>query len=75
MNLQKPKKQLRKYAIFSGMAFQMVATILIGVYLGKWLDKKYPNDDDIFTAIFSLLFVLISLYIVIKQALKISKDD
>jgi uncharacterized membrane protein YfcA len=74
MEFKKPKKRPNKYVQFSGIAFQMAATIFIGTYIGVKLDKKFPNEKNLFTLIFSLLFVFISLYSVIKQVSKISKN-
>ncbi len=74
MTNQKQKKPLNKYARFSGIAFQMAVTIFLGTYIGIKLDEKYPNEDNIFTVIFSLLFVLASLYSVVKQVTKISNN-
>jgi len=68
MNAQtKPKKPLKPYIKFTGIAFQMGATIFIGVLIGQYLDKKYPNKNQIYTIIFTLLFVLLSLYAIVKK--------
>lgn len=72
---KKPKqeKPLNNFAILSGIAFQMGAIIAGGVFLGVWIDKKYPNDNSIYTVIFSLLGVFIALYNVIKQVSQLNK--
>ena len=72
MTKKKPKKPLNKYAHLSGIAFQMAVTIFIGAYIGTKLDKKYPNENNIFTLAFSLIFVFAALYMVIKQVKNIS---
>ncbi len=72
MKKKKSKKLLNKYARFSGVGFQMAVTIFIGTYIGVKLDEKYPNENNIFTIVFTLLFVFASLYIVIKQIKNIS---
>lgn len=71
----KKKEQLNKFARFSGMAFQMGITIFIGVLIGQYLDGKYPNENSIYTLIFSLIFIAASLYTVIKQAIKLGNDE
>lgn len=76
MNPQKsPKKRgtLKGYARFSGIAFQMIAIIGAGTYLGVFLDNKFPNKHNIYTVICSLFAVLISLYFVVRQIIKIGK--
>ena len=72
MTKKNPKKSLNKYARFSGVAFQMAATIFIGAYIGIKLDEKYPNESNIFTIVFTLLFIFAALYLVIKQVTNIS---
>ena len=75
--MSKPQKNnpLHKYTRFSGIAFQMAATIFIGTFIGVKLDEKYPNEYSAYTLIFSLVFVLVSLYTVIKQISNISKNN
>ncbi|MBT0607183.1 AtpZ/AtpI family protein [Aequorivita echinoideorum] len=66
---------LRKWAIFSGIAIQMGVTIGIGVFVGLKLDENFPNNYSAYTIIFSLLGVFISLYAVIKQLQNLNKKD
>jgi len=76
---QKEKKKknnpLNAYAQFSGIAFQMIAIIGIGVYLGVKLDEKYPNKYKLFTLIFSLLAIGIALYSVIRQVSEVTNKQ
>ncbi|MCL6274331.1 AtpZ/AtpI family protein [Muricauda sp. 2012CJ35-5] len=76
MNQQKsPKKKnrsLNNYAKFSGIAIQMIAIIGGGTYLGVFLDEKFPNKHSLYTVICSLFAVVISIYFVIKQIIRIS---
>ena len=74
MDSKKPKKPLNKFARFSGMAIQMGVTIFVGVLIGQYLDNKYPNENSIYTLLFSLIFIGASLYSVIKQAIKLGND-
>lgn len=55
------------------MAFQMGIVIAAGTIFGQWLDGKYVNDYSLFTVIFSLLSVFVSLYLVIKKVTSINK--
>ncbi len=52
----------------------MGATIFLGAYAGKWLDQKYPLDKNWFTIGFTLVFVAIALFNVLRQVNKINKD-
>jgi len=53
----------------------MLATIGLGVFIGVKLDEHYPNDNQLYTIIFSLLFIGIALYAVIKQVSKFSNQQ
>ena len=55
------------YARLSGIGMQMAVTIFAGALIGRWIDGKYPNEKNIFTIIFTLVFVAASLYIALKQ--------
>lgn len=72
---QKPKERLNSFAQFSGIGFQMLVTIGLGVFAGVKMDEYYPNQYRAFTIIFSLGSIAISLYNVIKQATKFSKQN
>jgi len=65
----RPSKFLR----FTSVAFQMGGTIFLGNYLGQWLDVKF-NKDFLETTI-TLLSVFMSMYLVISQVIKVSKED
>ena len=67
MSNKKPKKPLNKYIRLTGIGLQMGLTIYLAAYLGKWLDLKYPNENDIYTIILTLLGVVLSFYSLLKQ--------
>ena len=77
MSQQKPPKKrassLNSYARYSGIAFQMIAIIAGGTYLGVLLDEKFPNEHSIYTLICSLFAVSISIYVVVRRIIKMSK--
>ena len=69
---QPKKPPLNNYIKYSGLGFQMLAAILLGVLGGMQLDKRLrqPDDFPLFTVIGSLLGVFIALYIPLKQLIK-----
>ncbi|WP_405574752.1 AtpZ/AtpI family protein [Winogradskyella sp. Asnod2-B02-A] len=67
------KKGPSKFLRFTSVAFQMGGTIFLGNYLGKWLDVKY--DKDFWETTITLLSVFASMYLVISQVIKVSKED
>tara|TARA_B100001778_G_C18496237_1_gene587446 strand:+ start:491 stop:643 length:153 start_codon:yes stop_codon:yes gene_type:complete len=48
----------------------MLVVIAAGVFLGLSLDKYFSFSIKIFTAVFSLIFIIISIYHVINQVKK-----
>ncbi len=69
------KKPLNKYVRFTGIAFQMGGTIYLGSLLGGWLDIQFPNENEMYTKIVTLLAVFASMYSVISQVIKITNQD
>ena len=61
------KSQLKNWAIFSGIAFQMGATIFICAWIGRKLDERYPMEKNWFTIGFVLFGLVASVYVVLKQ--------
>ena len=71
---EKPAKKppLNNYLKYSGMGFQMLAAICLGVLGGVYLDDKHPATEEfpLFTVVGSLLGVFLALYIPLKGLLK-----
>jgi F0F1-type ATP synthase assembly protein I len=64
-----PRKNLNDYARYSGMAFQMLAIILLGVFAGFKIDQ-WLGTRPVLTVILSLLSVALSIYLVTKDLLR-----
>jgi len=66
---QKPKKQFDDFIRYSGLAFEMMAIIGIGVWLGikidQWLELSFPA----FTLGLMVLSVIGSIYHAIRKFL------
>tara|TARA_B110000503_G_scaffold141087_1_gene233633 strand:+ start:844 stop:1065 length:222 start_codon:yes stop_codon:yes gene_type:complete len=71
----KEKKNGSKFVKFSSLGVQMIVLIGGGALGGQLLDDKMQNEKPVFTIIFSLLGIFTSLYFVIREANKLSKDD
>lgn len=71
----KKSKPLNSYVKFSGMAIQMGLTIALGAWGGSKLDQKFKTSSHLFTIIFSLLAIGISLYLVIRDVINMQKND
>lgn len=71
---KKPNKQVKNYVRFTGAAFQMAGTIVATALLGVWLDKKFNSGGKMYTLICTLSGVVVSMYIIIKEVIDISKE-
>ncbi|MGD0340569.1 MAG: AtpZ/AtpI family protein [Bacteroidales bacterium] len=70
-NQTKPEnKGLRDFGRYSGLAFQMVAIILLTTLGGVKLDKLTGWKTPVFTIILSLLGVFAAIYFSIKDLIK-----
>jgi ATP synthase protein I len=63
-------KGIRDFARYSGIAFQMIAIILITTWGGIKLDKLMGFNKPVFTIILSLLGVFAAIYTVVKDFIK-----
>jgi ATP synthase protein I len=59
--------QLKPYLKYSGLAFQMIATLVAAAYAGMWLDEKQGNKNPWWTIGFMVVAVIGSIYMVIKS--------
>ncbi len=64
---QNKKRTANAVLKYSGMAFQMAAIMLGGVFLGKYLDKYFETESAIFTAFLAIFSVGIALYLTLKD--------
>lgn len=71
MHMGNPKDNdatgMKKYAKYSGIAFQMIASVGIMAALGWWLDGYFNMEKPYLTALCSLIGVIAGLYVVIKE--------
>lgn len=51
------------------MAFQMVGAMLLGIFIGRWLDKITNNPKPYFTATLALVFTGAALYVTLRDFL------
>jgi F0F1-type ATP synthase assembly protein I len=70
----------RGFLKYTSMAFQMIATILVFLFLGKFLDSRYIESSSLngnhqkafpfFTFVGTILGVIASLYLILKTLKK-----
>lgn len=72
---KKNVSQGKTYIRFSGIAIQMGVVIAAGALGGQWLDEKQGNDFPIWTLVLTLFAIFASLYKVIREVIKMGKDE
>lgn len=61
---------MNKWAKYGGMAFQFLACILIGYFVGDYLDAKYGNETKYLTALCSVVMLFVCIFLIIKDVIK-----
>jgi membrane protein DedA with SNARE-associated domain len=67
-------KDTMKWLRFSGIAIQMGVVIWLGNVLGKYIDTKTERGDELWSKIITLIAVLLAMFSVIREVIKIGKD-
>ena len=67
---EKGKDGVNNYLKYSGLGFQIAGTVAVGVFIGYELDKWLQTSKPYFTAIVSLVFVFLGLYIGLREFIK-----
>ncbi|HMO37919.1 MAG TPA: AtpZ/AtpI family protein [Saprospiraceae bacterium] len=67
---ERQRRQANVYMKYTGMAFQMAATIAIGIFAGKYLDRYFQTETPYFTILGAFIFAAAAMYLVIKDFLK-----
>lgn len=63
-------KGIRDFARYSGIAFQMIAIILVTTWGGVRLDKVVSWKTPVFTIVLSLLGVFAAIYFMVRDFIK-----
>ena len=67
---RKDKSKLQKGVQFSGIAFEMAATIILCLFIGRFLDGYFQLSSPILTALFSIIGVTGAIYNLIRKVTK-----
>jgi membrane protein DedA with SNARE-associated domain len=68
-------KNTLKWMRFSGIAIQMGVVIWLGNVLGEYIDKRTNRNDELWTKIITLSAVFLAMFSVIREVIKIGKDQ
>ena len=72
-NLKKPKRPLKNYLQFTGLAFQMGIIFYAAAYFGKKLDARFDFSKNYITLSLIVFGMILSLYLITKQLKQINK--
>ena len=61
------KDKVKSYVQYSGLVFQMIGIIGVFAFAGYKLDQYQQSKTQLYTAVLSLLGVIISLYTIIRS--------
>ena len=75
MDNQSKKKQRNKWLALINIPIQMGMVIFLFAYLGRWLDEKYVNENNIFVKIFVLMGVALAFYNLNRQLKQINESE
>ncbi len=67
-----PEKSYRDIGRYLGLGAQMAATVVLMVFLGKWLDEKF-DTYPVLIIVFSFLGVIVAIYNLIKEAIGLNE--
>lgn len=74
-NKEDGKRRIKNYIKFSSIALQMGIVIAAAALGGDWLDQKQENDFPVWTLVLTLIAIFGSLFQIIREVLKLNKDD
>ena len=69
-NKDNKKPEVNNYLRYSGLGFQIAATIALGVFIGYELDKWAKTSGPYFTLAFSITFMIAGLYLGLRNVFK-----
>lgn len=55
---------------YSSLAFELLAALGIGAWLGHIIDRKMQNSKPLATALFALLFLIAALYRNLRELMR-----
>lgn len=58
-NDRKPSLKDNAYLKYSGMAFQIIAYLLVGIFIGTKLDAYFEMEEPLFTALVAMAFLIL----------------
>jgi F0F1-type ATP synthase assembly protein I len=68
--MEDKKKAAQRLAKYSGLAFQLLAFIGVGYFIGSWIDGKWKADNPYGTALGATVFLILGLVYVLRDIMR-----
>jgi hypothetical protein len=68
-------KKVNTYLKFTSIGLQMAILVTAAAFGGRWLDEKQGNETPIWTIVLILFSIFASLYQIIREVIKIGKEN
>jgi F0F1-type ATP synthase assembly protein I len=68
--MEDKKKAAQRLAKYSGLAFQLLAFIGVGYFIGSWIDGMWKADNPYGTALGATVFLIIGLVYVLRDIMR-----
>jgi len=65
------KKQPNKWLVFSSLVFQIAIIMYFSIEIGSFLDSKYNSGENIYSLLFSVIGIVLVLYLISSQSKRI----
>lgn len=69
-NKEDKKKSYNKLAKYGGLAFQLLAYIGVGYFVGAYIDKRFQNSQPYGAAFGSVILLIVGIYAVVRDILR-----
>jgi ATP synthase protein I len=68
-DISNKNQKANQWMKYSGLAFQFLLLIGIGVLVGQWLDSKMENQTPYFTLLLAIIMLCAAMYRMIKDVM------
>jgi F0F1-type ATP synthase assembly protein I len=67
---ERRRSTIRAIGRYSGLAFQLLAACLLGVFIGRWLDTKLALERPYAAVLLTIFFMIASLISIFRQLMR-----
>ncbi|MCS7019097.1 MAG: AtpZ/AtpI family protein [Cytophagales bacterium] len=70
MGSSKPQKQLNPYLRYSSMAFELAGALLLGYWVGRWIDREWLLPKSLGTMVSMMICLFAALFHILRNLMK-----